>query len=368
MDYQRAEIDRDKSFAERWLFVFMVVFGLGIPSLADYRLPGGTLMGPHTGYDYAPTMMQVGSLQKFWWCGNGYIPGTATLADVIYYRTIDLSTGAASAYYQVLSPTPGTWDGVNTCDPSVIQGSFYNPDNGATYSFAMYYTGDDNLTNGGNNNRIGVAFSNDGISWIKYSGNPVIYPQVYPTSTYGAGQPATYSNDHLSNLTLFYMDQSTGVGTRVWIRTTNDAVHFSTPTLVSNEGVTTQQFGNSDFGYDAQSGYFYGLLDQTARSGDREAYTIGFYRMPAYQLLAGQGVWEFLGQVDTNLTGFYLNHSPGILRDPFGNVTPWLPSVEAYFSEGSNTPSTWDLTWAILTPQPSTLAFKRYYSQGLQRH
>jgi hypothetical protein len=90
--------------------------------------------------------------------------------------------------------------------------------------------------------------------------------------------------------------------------------------------------------------------------------------MPASQLIRGQGVWEALGYVNQNLTGYYLNHSPGLLRDKYGNLTPWLPVVEAYFAQGNNDPNTWDLTWAMWRPDPNTLAFNRTYNSTTGDH
>jgi hypothetical protein len=78
--------------------------------------------------------------------------------------------------------------------------------------------------------------------------------------------------------------------------------------------------------------------------------------------LSGGGTWETLGEVNTNLTGYYLNHSPGLKRDLWGNLTGWLPNVQAYFAEGTNDPNTWELTWAEWRPTPTTLPFKRYYN------
>ncbi len=53
------------------------------------------------------------------------------------------------------------------------------------------------------NNHIGVAFSNDGISWKKYP-HPVISSDS--EESYGVGQPALYNSDHKSGIWMFYED------------------------------------------------------------------------------------------------------------------------------------------------------------------
>lgn len=345
--------------------VLVCVLAFTFPAKAGFTVPGGVLFN-HSGYNYAPSMFQDGNIQKFWWCGyDPNIPGTGKPGDVIYYTSVDLSTQTWSATQEVLRPTAGSWDSAFTCDPSVIVGSFTVPGIGGPYSYAMYYGATDRAD--GTNNRVGVAFSNDGINWVKYGGNPVFFPQTYPTSGYGAGQPATYSYNHTSGLRVLYTDSTyNGVGA-VLLRSTSDGINFSNPTPISN-----QPFGfsmnNCDFGYDYNTGLWYAAIPDRTRPGDREHFSMTLYSLPDSQLESGQGVWQQLGTIDTNLTGYYLNHSPGLLRDKYGEVTPWLPMVEVYFAEGTNVTTTWQLTWVSWNPQPSSLPFNRYDSSSLNLH
>jgi len=65
-----------------------------------------------------------------------------------------------------------------------------------------------------------------------------------------------------------------------------------------------------------------------------------------------------MGTIDSNLTGYYLNLTPGLSRDPYGNVSgSW---IQAFFGEGSNDPPTWLISWVGWSPQPSSLAFNRH--------
>jgi hypothetical protein len=92
---------------------------------------------------------------------------------------------------------------------------------------------------------------------------------------------------------------------------------------------------------------------------------MGLYKMPISQLLSGQPFqWTALGQVNTDQTGFYLNHSPGFQRDPSGNITPFFPNVVVYHSAGDPSPTTWDLTFSILNKDNPFAPLNRYYGNG----
>lgn len=341
-----------------FLVVLVIVVGNTVPARGDISIPDGVLFH-HMGYNYAPSVIKEENIQRFWWCGQGIVPGTNFTTDVIYNNSYNFTTGEWSEPMMVLWPTLGKWDSQYTCDPSVIRGSFSNPEeNGKNYSYVMYYGGTAQVDNGkGNgNNCVGLAFSNDGVKWVKYS-HPVIYPQVYPTASYGAGQPATYNSDRKAGIVLFHTDTSTSYGQRVWVRRSTDGVNFGSPTLLSNKKASL--YADSDFALDPKSDYIYAAISLLGRPGDRDVNTLALCRMPAKQLMDGQGVWEILGYVDTRLTGFYLNHSPGLLRDKYGYITPWLPNIIVYFAGGGNDPSTWNLTWARWTPTPADLAARR---------
>jgi hypothetical protein len=103
-------------------------------------------------------------------------------------------------------------------------------------------------------------------------------------------------------------------------------------------------------------------MESPWRQGDREGWQFGFYKMAASQVFSGgQGVWQLLGLVDTNLTGSYLNLQAKLRRDGYGNVTSFFPNLEAYFARGTNDVTTWDLSYVIQYAQPSTVPFQRYY-------
>ncbi len=297
----------------------------GTPALAG-------LFSDTSGYNYAPSVIDDGHTRQVWWCGYGVIPGGTLQTDVIFYRTIDIATGTMSPIQTAFWPQAGQWDGRFTCDPSVIAGTFQYA--GQNYAYALYYTATDR--DDGTNNRIGLAFSNDGVTWTRYAQNPIIYPQVSPAAGYGAGQAATWNRDGASAVVLVHTDLSAA---SVFLRTSPDGINFGAPVLVSSQGVTLVE--NNDFAYDPNTDTIYAAIEFPVTAGDRETRSFGLYRMPAAQWLSGQGIWERLTTVDTSITGGYLNHSPGLVRDGFGRLNP--TQLEAIFSEGTNDPLTWSL-------------------------
>lgn len=267
-----------------------IIIALCSVSFADYQ-GGASLLFTHTGWDYAPTNFidNNGTLHKFWWCGEGTVGGIGS-TDVIYYRYYSYTTQQWSAIYTVLTPTPGSWEdggGAGTCNPSVIKGSF-SPGNGNTYSYALYYVAQNN-----GSNRIGVAFSNDGITWTKYAGNPIVYPQVYPVpgGRYGAGEPSTYSYNGGGGIDLFQYDDSVAGKPYYWWRSSSDGIHFSTATPIS----MTTQVGPSqwptDIGYDYNTSTFYAVIGWGANDGQTSGF--GIYKAPASSVLSGTGTWNF---------------------------------------------------------------------------
>ncbi|MEV4597622.1 beta-xylosidase [Amycolatopsis sp. NPDC049253] len=136
-------------------------------------------------YNYGPTAMVENGKTRLWWCsqyGSAAPPGD----DILYAEAPSADgpfTGpGGGAPIAVLSGSPGAFDGVHTCDPSVLRvgGTYY-----------LYYTGaagDHAL-----GNAIGLATSPDGIHWTRAAGGrPILGPShdVHRDNVYGAGQPS----------------------------------------------------------------------------------------------------------------------------------------------------------------------------------
>jgi predicted GH43/DUF377 family glycosyl hydrolase len=179
---------------------------------------GNPILSPTpTGWDsqftVTPTVVFDGSAYRMW-----YVGGNATAADIGYANSTD---GIAWKKYPfpVLSPGPaGSWDSSLVRMGSVIW-------NGTL--FLMWYRGANPTTFAGG--AIGLAFSRDGISWSKYSANPVmtVTTVLTPTATIGRLFVIRW-------VTTYYMyasgrsasDQSSN-HTRIYFATSNNGVNWT---------------------------------------------------------------------------------------------------------------------------------------------
>ncbi|SFW88935.1 hypothetical protein SAMN04489730_7104 [Amycolatopsis australiensis] len=136
-------------------------------------------------YNYGPSVMLDRGQTRMWWCSQ--YGGAGPAGDDILYaqgQSIDGPfTGPDGGIpAAVFSGAPGNFDGMHTCDPSVLRV-------GTTYY--LYYTGaagDHAL-----GNSIGLATSTDGVHWTRAAGGkPILGPShdVHRANVYGAGQPS----------------------------------------------------------------------------------------------------------------------------------------------------------------------------------
>ncbi|WP_309114820.1 beta-xylosidase [Saccharothrix sp.] len=147
--------------------------------------PGVIAAGFEAPYNYAPSVMLEGGRYRMWWCSQvrHAEPGGD---DVLYADSASPDGGFAgpdgSSALAVLSGSTHGWDGVHTCDPSVLKvgGTYY-----------MYYTGAPGDVPFGS--LVGVATSPDGINWTRAAGgNPILGPanDTIRDNHYGSGQPS----------------------------------------------------------------------------------------------------------------------------------------------------------------------------------
>jgi hypothetical protein len=217
------------------------------PASAGWQGPAGNKWFENEvrpqGYNYAPSVISDGASTDVWWCGQG-------LTDVIYYRNWS-PAGGFSPVQQVLFPRQ-TWNRQYTCDPSVVRGSFTNPQDGGHYAYVMYYSGADNIP--GNNNQLGLAFSNDKVNWVDWQGDSILKPLGDASTNYGIGQPSTFNADGGSSLFVFTTDTSVpwdDAFAQIFVRHTPNGINFEAPVRVPGKANDGTYVGpNSDFGYD----------------------------------------------------------------------------------------------------------------------
>jgi hypothetical protein len=361
----------------------MLAMGLGLGvagcGVSFAPLPPGSIAGRVNSYDYSPSVIQSGNQLQIWWCGSGYNPtDVSQYTDTIQYESINLSTNARYGPMPVLGETQGGWDARFTCNPKVVKGYFANPlGNGESFTYALYYVGLG--LNPATNNSIGVAFSNDGMSWKKYP-RPIIAAETQ--DGYGVGQPALYNTDQHGAIRMFYEDYSFYLHHVEAI--SSDGVHFVELGTLTTNGLEPSDASWGDMAYDPQSGYWYagfntGLRDSSTTGGitERGQYGVELYRIRDASLLTGATPWELLTNVDTNRTGYESNFIPGFARDLYGNLIP-DPAIQMYTSI-SNPPPPWNASPAVAgisgsianwkissfawTPNQPLTALNRYFNQ-----
>jgi len=362
------------------LLLYLIGCGSGGP-------PPGAVVGRTGRWDYTPSVIQTGHVQQFWWCGEASNPAKPSQdTDTIVYESIDLVSGQRVGPKVVLAETPGAWDSAFTCNPKVIQGKFSNPlGDGQTYTYALYYVGTPNV--GGGDNSIGVAFSDDGITWKKYPSPVISGSNLYG---YGAAQPVPYNSDGQQAITLFYEDEPPPYsGDQHWQATSSDGVHFATGGMLTTNGLNlvTHHPTWADMAYNTVDGYWYALYNLGSRAtvttgGILEYGQYGFqlYRIPNNDLLIGKTGWQELKTFDTNFTGYESNFLPGLLQDGYGNVYqdgsgtvqifPSFSNVQVAWDESptsaaENAPLTsWDIGLVSWSPNDTTLYELNLYSHG----
>ena len=306
-------------------------------------LPKGAVGNVGT-YNYSPTIIQTGNTLQVWWCGQGVNPlNPSQDTDAIYYSSVDATTLDSTHPVLVLSENPGTWDSAFTCNPKVIGGVFANPlGDGQTYNLAMYYVA--TSFGDGTNNSIGVAFSNDGIHWKKYT-HPVI--ESSSPGGYGVGQPSLYNSDHKSSITLVYEDSNPS--NHHVAAVSADGIHFTARGTVTTKGLDPDNPDPTwgDMALDSNTGEWYAIFNRPVRPAsttggivERGQYGVELYKIGQESLVAGNSPWQQLSTIDTNTNGFECNFIAGFVRDNYGSLNlPFYPAIKMYSSVAYPQPS-----------------------------
>jgi hypothetical protein len=272
-------------------------------------------------YNYVPSVIRNDNgIEQMWWCGG------PNPSDSIWYRAIDVGTQQVITQPTNVSWSHHSWASTYVCDPSVVRGVFTNPlGDGVTYTYAMYFTGTNQAD--GNNNRVGVAFSNDGMNWNEYP-DPVYYQA---SALYGTGQQSVMSADGKSAIWMWSINVQTANTEPTYLLHSDDGIHFTQIFAVSAAGIPGGFLMGADFAYDYNTQYVYAVANNP-----NDPSTITVYKMPWGSL--SNGTWQFVGSMGVNghynPTGNPWNSGAGFLRDQYGNNTHWLPVVQVYFATG----------------------------------
>ena len=231
----------------------------------------------------------------------------------------------------VLTPSGSGWENVCVCDPAVSRGSFlYNSTN---YQFIMYYyTASPNCTS---DNKIGIAFSNNGTSWVKYANNPIVKsagnncpnPATLCLSSYGAGMAQVRNGNGQAGVQLWYIDTNGAQGSGIYERLSNNGISFGPAQRLSINGINCAPACLGGPGVALSPG------------SPPELYLfIGINVMRLYKIpydLRFTGTWTFLDDFTAAEAGASAIVEGGFRTDIYGNLsgTTW-PTIVTGFGSG----------------------------------
>lgn len=282
-------------------------------------------------WDYAPSSIVLPdnpNQARLFWCSTDQNLRGKT-ADSIFSIGYDIAARKVLGEpVKVLAPSADGWDSYHTCDPSVVAGKFSL--NGASYAYAMYYTATDRP---GIENHIGVAFSNDLLTWTKYE-NFVIRPESLSGKTYGAGQTSVVNRG--GTIFLFHVDRSRGVQ-KILFRTTQDGIRFSDAQPISVQGLEIPTIDAPVFAYDSELKKWFlttGVFDESRSCGASPA------RFPVASVHTfitddfKTGTWTKVASVDSGNHNLIMDHNPGFLTDAYGDIARFHSSLPTFYGHG----------------------------------
>jgi hypothetical protein len=258
-----------------------------------------------------------------WWCGPYY-------GDAIYYS--ELTSSGWTSPQVVMTTSSSGWDSFHVCDPTVVEGNFTA--DGYSWDYAMYYTGSttEDGTDNEFNNHVGVAFSNDGTSWHKYSANPVIHPKGDASGSYGAGIPAAYRAPDYDDYVYVAFYDSTD-GDRNHYVSASDGKNFGSRTTLTSDPHDNTAIGGIAYHPGEDRWYV-----SAKHNSDRASY---LYTRGTSWL---NSTWYHQGTIDGSLTGYTHNHNPSWMTWPNGDDREDSDGYKfVYLGVGSSDPNTWDI-------------------------
>ena|GEM_PF-1700078 len=326
-----------------------------LPALSHgASLSTGELLFDQAGWDYSPSsLIDMDGKQKVWWCGqsNGH--------DVVKYRE-RYPRGTWSAARIVLQSDrftnpkyPLPWEGIHTCDPSVVRGEWNL--GGTSYGYAMYYTTERPGSNG-IDNRIAVAFSKDGITWLKY-GQPVIHDG--DPGAYGTGQSIAWSGNAAAMVkTVYTYTDETGTP-NYFYRESTDGVTFGPRRGISKQGLTLNDASGISYANPAiafaprqvNGDYYYYMASVC------ETYNDSPYGPDHREWATARGVCIYRAEGEDAFNGTWqlvlgsghikpVEVEPGFVTDIYGYLNDTPPVTVLFGCSGAGDPNTWEVCWA----------------------
>ncbi len=326
-------------------FVVLAVLLASTGPLSSQIAYDGVLVGRANKWDSGPAHVFFGGQHTLWWASQG-----ANYTDVIYRSTKNTSLGPGgwSTPAPVLSHQQVPWADLHVADPSVVRGSFSL--SGTSYSYAMLFTA--NLIGGiGTDNRIGAAFSNDGITWAPYS-NPVVSPASGATTDYGAGMSGIALDPLSGQFMHAFLDSTAAPIMR--LNQTPDAVTFTPTPTISTQLAAAGRQGNDgqgpDIAFNPVDRHWYATIKCHDPQGIYDGETRVLRSTNPYDL---QGGWDLVGTFNSTVTGLPQNHNPGLGK--YGDGSLYIDAqgwAYVFFTVGNERPDvgTWQIAQGRFRP------------------
>lgn len=275
-----------------------------------------------TGYSYAPAMIP-GATDRLWTCHSRT---SGTVRDDIFETT--LNGGALVSSNSVLSGTGSGWDSFHNCDATVV--AVDATIGGTSYSYAMFYTGND--ADCSCHNQIGVAFATglDG-PWTKYPSPVIAFDSALPTTQWGVGQPSATSIDPSAGTVVLTWTSGYSTGTSgnfAQVGFATGAPVVSSRHQIQTTGLTDSTgaadfLNNFDVAYSPSRDVFYMIREAhpyPTSSPDYISTSVQLDSIPGSAMWSGTGSWTVLGSIGSTVTGYPRTHNPGFARTAFGTL------------------------------------------------
>jgi len=304
-----------------------------------------------TGYSYAPSAV-AGSPLRLYACHSR---SSGTVRDDIFLTKKSGTTTTFSG--SVVSGTGSGWDHFHNCDPSVVRVNV--PFNGHTYSYAMFYLGND--VDASAHNAIGVAVA-DGLDgpWAKLP-DPVVPFTGTDPGQWGAGQPTATTIDAAAGTVVLAWTEGYPSGTVG--RAAQVSFGSGTPVLSAQRQLPTtgltdstgapDWLNNFDLAYSPQRDRFY-----LVREGHPYPTSDPSYISDRVQLASisgadfwnATGSWTVEGRLTSATTGKARTHNAGLLRTIYGTLPDESSITVVYTSADPDPGSLWTYTlWQTTT-------------------
>lgn len=247
-------------------------------------------------YKYCPTSING----MVFYCSNEVTPGK--VKDGIYYDG-----------QRVLTTTSGSWDSVQVCDPTVVEGDFSF--NGNHYSYLMAYLGC--ATYDCTANEVGFAVSNDLMNWEK-AGRVI---SAVRDGFWGVGQPSLINYN--GNIFLFYTS-GTANQTTTYVEML-DCSDLNNIQYIDKKHISCDYdfISNADFAYSDGTIYMTcdthpfpgGALDFI--SAEQSVYSADWDG--SMDSMEGLN-WQLVSRIGSESTGHERNHNGCFSRDGSGRL------------------------------------------------